>query len=291
MRWLAEWRSLSDRITRLSHGARFVIEADKSLGLTLSTQAIGVYWIPALNATAAALDDFIARVEPFLTPKAEEQCRTTRQLFALKFPAYTGENAIQAMQIAVSHLLTAQAQLEHTFADFDLLARRAVERAFIHLQRTLVVDQTVASRWQDALKVGEIECEKLGAVHLLGHGIWPFKVSGTGERTDLVLGEFSEATRDQVKRAADVLVLTEWKAVESGSEKDLGAKKEQAVRQAKLYSQGVLGGVELEHVRYVVLVSEERLPKTDDLVEDGVTYRFLNIATRPATPSKERQPV
>jgi hypothetical protein len=48
--------------------------------------------------------------------------------------------------------------------------------------------------------------EKLGAAHLLLHGIWAFKVSATGERTDLVPGEKLEIT-PQVEAASEALVL------------------------------------------------------------------------------------
>ena len=67
-------------------------------------------------------------------------------------------------------------------------AKSLVERAFIHLQRTIVVDHDIRKKWKSAFNTGEIACERLGAVHLLSHGIWAFKADALGERTDLILG-------------------------------------------------------------------------------------------------------
>src|SRR5260221_1264020 len=49
------------------------------------------------------------------------------------------------------------------------------------------------------------------------HGIWAFKVSATGERTDLVPGEKLEIT-PQVEAASEALVLTDWKCVRKPGE-------------------------------------------------------------------------
>jgi hypothetical protein len=91
------------------------------------------------------------------------------------------------------------------------------------------------------------KCEKLGAAHLLLHGIWAFKVSATGERTDLVLGEKLEIT-PQVEAASEALVLTEWKCVRKPGELD--HKINEAFSQAKIYSVGVLADFELASRRY-----------------------------------------
>jgi len=50
------------------------------------------------------------------------------------------------------------------------------------------------------------------AGHFLVHGTWAFKARTEGERTDLVLGAPLHVD-DNVRRASDALVLTEWKRV------------------------------------------------------------------------------
>jgi hypothetical protein len=127
-------------------------------------------------------------------------------------------------------------------------------------------------------------CEKLGASHLLFHGIFAFKITGAGARTDLVFGEPIEA--GDAERTADTLVLTEWKIVPSVAKASDVATA--ARKQAELYQSGVLGGVELHDYRYIVLVSETRLPSIADLLVGGVTYRHVNIAVKPEVPSKAK---
>jgi hypothetical protein len=141
-----------------------------------------------------------------------------------------------------------------------------------------------ASFYSFAFKTGETSCEKLGAVHLLLHGIWAFKVNTAGERTDLVFGE-SVPDSSSVERAAESLVLTEWKRVLSPTKTEAIASD--ARKQAARYTVGALGGlVELVRYRFIVLVSENTLTLPADHSENGVVYRHVNVAVDPKPPSK-----
>jgi hypothetical protein len=86
-----------------------------------------------------------------------------------------------------------EAEVSYLLADHQAEIQSLAKRAFEHLQRSIVVDEFVAARWRRAWEAGEVECEKLGAVHLLSHGIWAFKVDAKGGRTDLV---YQEPLRD-----------------------------------------------------------------------------------------------
>lgn len=167
--------------------------------------------------------------------------------------------------------------------DAETRAVSATERAFVHLQQLIIVDESVQSRWSAAFEKNEVRCEALGAAHLLLHGIWSFKVDGAGARTDLVLQE-TTLNVHAIERAAEALVLTEWKKV---------ADPRTAVRvatgartQASLYASGVLSAIELRRHRYIVLVSKDRLPAIPDEESAGIVYRYINIAVSPSTPSK-----
>jgi hypothetical protein len=92
---------------------------------------------------------------------------------------------------------------------------------------------------------------ELGGAHLLLHGIWAFKVDGAGGRTDLVLGTPIKDMREVVG-SADALVLTEWKIAKP---ENVETKITEAREQTKKYSEGVLGGIELDQYRYLVMVS------------------------------------
>lgn len=130
---------------------------------------------------------------------------------------------------------------------------------------------------------GEVECEKLGAVHLLGHGIWAFKINASGGRTDLV---YQEPAGGLIKEQqyAEGFVLTEWKIAKSAAEAE--GKSREARDQTKRYTSGVLGGTELIGYRYIVVVSEKEVKLSETLTEDGIEYRHVNIVVNPSAPSK-----
>lgn len=162
------------------------------------------------------------------------------------------------------------------------MALRATERAFQHLVRQIVVDGSYRSLWGSAYDNGEVACERLGSVHLLQHGLWAFKVSADGGRTDLVFAE-PLLNLNPVAAAADALVLTEWKVVRSPLE--LAEKLEQARRQTTLYAAGVLGGLERAGYRYLVMVSESSLDLPPDAIHEGIEYRHRCIPVAPESPS------
>jgi hypothetical protein len=115
---------------------------------------------------------------------------------------------------AVVTLSALEAEVSYLLFDRQSAIRLRAERAFEHLQRSIVVDVSVRERWKQAFDSGEVECEKLGAVHLLAHGIWAFKVNAAGGRTDLV---YQEPLQDlsRAMRSSEGLVLTEWKRLEA----------------------------------------------------------------------------
>lgn len=187
-------------------------------------------------------------------------------------------------QIGTALILLAAFETEMTFilSDVQAAIRARSERAFEHLRRLIVVDAATRQQWKVALKEGETSCEKLGAVHLLWHGIFAFKVNAAGGRTDLV---FPERPVDGLgeQRYADGLILTEWKVARPDDQSH--EKFVEARAQAKLYTQGVLAGVELTTVRYVVVVSSQHVEEPADMQDGTVIYRHINIAVDPETPS------
>jgi hypothetical protein len=192
----------------------------------------------------------------------------------------TREELVWAGLVALGAFET---ELSYVFADMQQAIRSRSELAFAHLQRSIVVDGVFGEKWQAAFATGETACEALGAVHLLSHGIWAFKVSAKGERTDLVYQEPIVEFAHQASYA-DGLVLTEWKKVSAHGEAD--GKFEEARNQAHRYGRGVIAGNELTSYRYAVVVSDEHLHVPEDITRDGVIYRHINIAVKPKPPSK-----
>ena len=106
-------------------------------------------------------------------------------------------------------LMGLRAEVSANLFEREAAGRKHTERAFEHLQRSIVADESYRERWNTAYNAGETACERLGAVHLLLHGIWAFKAHAEGERTDLVLQDKLAVPR--AEKVADTLVLTEWK--------------------------------------------------------------------------------
>jgi hypothetical protein len=218
-------------------------------------------------AATAAVDEFLARTEGLIADTSSSpDSREERVWAALVMWG--------AFETEMSFLL----------ADVQEMIRTRTARAFEHLQRSIVADPDIRRKWQAAFAAGETACEALGAVQLLSHGIWAFKVNAAGERTDLVYRDGAPDTA-RMQAVADGLVLTEWKKAADGA--DASALFESALMQAELYAQGALGGIELTRYRYLVLVSGKRVPEPGDRQTNSTLYRHVNIAVDPDSPSRE----
>ena len=88
----------------------------------------------------------------------------------------------------------------------------------------------------------------------------------------------------EAERTSETLVLTEWKLVHT--EAELEQKIKQAHAQANRYASGILAGLELAQYRYLVLVSEPVLDMPPYESEADITYRHINIAVKPNSPSR-----
>ena len=175
-------------------------------------------------------------------------------------------------------LAALESEVSYLLSDSEQRIVLASENAFKHLQRLIVVDPDYRKKWIAAFKEGEVECERHGAIHLQWHDVWAFKVHGEGGRTDLV---YQETLRDIDAQDAPALILTEWKITKGSGEKEF----EQARKQAEIYGDGVMGGVELASRRFLVVVSLKAISAAPDLTVGGVTYRHINIAVDPDRPS------
>lgn len=184
---------------------------------------------------------------------------------------------------ALATLVILRSRFEYALRASEAEVISLVELAFEHLRRQILVDEQTRTRWQDAFVKGEVQCEKLGAVHLLAHGVWAFKVQGERAVTDLVLAEPAQSTARTIGRVARTVALTEWKLVRDGE--SVEAKAKEARLQTAAYAAGILGGLELRSRRYVVLVAPHELDLPDDRVEGRVVYRHVGIVVDPATPS------
>jgi hypothetical protein len=299
--WMTQWRAISARTAALVDAGAFFFK-------TNDRDDYGVADILIKNAGATVSN--IRRFLELYGAQLPDGPRACLQLFledcAERFKldsensAFGTASSFSGVTAALTSLASFHAEFEYLIADTEAVARSLVVRALIHLQCSIVADDLVRERWGRAFESGEPACESLGACQLLAHGIWAFKASATGQRTDLVLGEPLDIT--EVRRASQGLVLTEWKRVYA--EGDLASKADEAYEQAKRYVEGVVAGFEVASRRYLVIVSKDRLDVPGQRREGEVTYEYrrqrsnidcsrdrscacwLNIAVAPSTPSR-----
>lgn len=238
--------------------------------------------IPLARDIVEDVSSLLAKYPGVIPPNGKKAGAKLILEFQNDLRSAAGIAGVQGVLFSLSLFRT---EFERCLPAAEIEERSLVNKAFIHLQRSLVVDEDLKARWQEAFKGtknAETECEKLGAVHLLGHGIWAFKAHAAGERTDLIMNEPVKA--DEVGATGTVMALTEWKIARDATA--VQKKVEEAFSQAQAYKRGVLGGLELKSECYLIIVTEDRAKMPVPTVESGVTYKPINIAVNPSSPSK-----
>jgi hypothetical protein len=277
MTYLDGWKAISSWIHDLK-GAGFVIGGSDSFGMAkhLSQQCRDIF---------TELERFRKQFDGSLPPAAVAAIDgfLAKHAALFKNPQTTSGMIKDQARTALVFLSSFNAQATYLLSNTQEELRSRVDRAFLHLQRLIVVDPDTREKWRRAFDDGETASERLGAVHLLLHGIWAFKISGEGERTDLVFSEPMTNFADQ-GNSVEGLVLTEWKKSNRAGQDD--RTFEAARKQAHRYGIGVLAATELAAYRYAVVVSQDMVVSPPDIFDNGIIYRHVNIAVAPRSPSK-----
>lgn len=283
MSWHREWKAIEESISDLTDICRDFVSA---MGVRSSDSLSTVKNI-ILPMAGEVAERIRVLGQRYSSQLPESALNRIKELEDLHFESgYV--SGTQKEPTAVAHFSSKLQKFRSDFnyltSDLEGVAVRLTARAFLHLQRSIVADASVREKWKVALAQNEMACEKLGAVHLLLHGIWSFKVDSIGERTDLVLGEpLNDKALGDVYLSAEGLVLTEWKTATQANSKQ---KYHEAFAQAERYARGSLATIELKGYRYLVLVSEDILNDVPpDYEKDGIIYKYINIAVNPSPPS------
>lgn len=287
MSWKREWKSIKENIGELTVICNEYIAA-LSVNNSDSYGTIKNIIVPMARGIAHQISNIGQRYESQLPKEAIE---LLKEFSEKTFPCILGygkNSTTDKLPSTIAHitglLRKFKSEFDYLTSDLEGVAVRQTARAFSHLQRSIVADESAKDKWVTAFQKNEEACEKLGSIHLLLHGIWSFKVNSVGERTDLVLGEpLRDDNLSEVFQAAEGLVLTEWKR---SSNVDGKNKFEEALNQARLYAKGSLASIELKRYRYLVVVSEQRVDVPDDIEIDGIIYKHINIAVDPLSPSQ-----
>jgi hypothetical protein len=284
--WIREWQAISARISGLIGAGSFFLRTQENDDYSVSHDLIQ-------NATRTAKDlvRFRDRYSDLLPPHALVCLTDFIRAYDSRFyilptdkvsPVPSGFGGVT---VAITALESFRLEFDHLLSDVDEVTRSLAVRAFLHLQRSIVADRMVRERWLEAYSDGETSCEKLGACHLLLHGLWAFKAIGAGEQTDLIMNE-PMTLNDDIRRGSQGLVLTEWKVVRTVEQ--LSAQGDAAFRQAASYNRGILAGFPVASTRYLVLVSENEMKMPEPIVDGFATYEYRNVAVNPSVPSKRK---
>jgi hypothetical protein len=285
MSWYQEWQALSARIKGLLDAGTFFYGALQHS----SSDDMGVrkkVLLAHAENIFTNLNGYLEKFRSTLPEKALESIESFLTKPDIKnFNFNPDSNMVRShVQFALTSLSAFQSEFSYIISDTQAVALKNTERAFLHLNRSIVVDDEIKRKWLNAFKMGETNCEKIGALHLLSHGIWAFKAYAERARTDLILNEpLSDIS--MIEKTSIALVLTEWKIVKK--QKEIHAKIKEAHEQTKIYKSGVLGGIELTDYRYLVMVSEKSMKMPPDIIDGKIIYRLVNIAVNPDTPSIE----
>lgn len=278
MTWLEQWRALAARIDGLIRAGEFLVSAFRVNGAD-NFSVLRKSFLPELAAITTEIERLGKTYASELPQQASE---ALQKYIAQDWGSKSSNRGAVDIQV-LAPLASFRSQFEFLIRDSEVEGRSFAELAFEHLRRLLVVDQDIRRKWQEAFEKHETACEKLGAVHLLSHGIWAFKVNAPGGATDLVFGNPVEQHEQIMRKTARALVLTEWKVIKRSEE--MMTKAQEARDQAAIYSGGVLGDTELKRTRYVILVCQSDLAPPDDVMDRAVTYRHVILPTSPEVPS------
>lgn len=196
MSWLTEWKAISAHIQGLLEAARFYIESNGPS--RKDVHSVGRRrLIPQIDKIFDELERFRATHTESIPSAASDSLAAlpnTKKKLAPNRPLTIDADAFGYIHMMVTLLTSFRAEFEYHLSDIAAVAKRLSERAFIHLQRSIVADEDFKRKWIKAFKEGkEPACERLGATHLLLHGIWAFKVNTAGERTTSFSMSLSES--------------------------------------------------------------------------------------------------
>lgn len=291
MSWQAEWSSISLRIQALCAGSTHIFSIEHANASALAS-VIEHLLVPQAKAAFDSVAAFYDRWRHALPAAVEVALgdlieRSTRREFWKTNHGKAPEGWRAVGSRVVAALAIIHGEINYLLADPSFTAVNVTERAFRHLQWMIASDAEVSAKWQSAFAKGETTCERLGATHLLLHGIWAYKAHSATARTDLVMAEPVE-DRPEIRRAARALVLTEWKRARPSTASEIRRAASDGKRQASVYAGELLAGFDLRAVRYVIIVTEDRArPPDDDAVGDTI-YRYLNVAVAPSSPHDSR---
>jgi hypothetical protein len=271
MTWISRWKSISTKIDQLQEVSRAYFNSINSFGV----DHYGIGGSSIIPAARELYNEVLDLKRNY--PMMPGEVQTLIVKLEKNFSGHHKFTGIPGVGGAMVHLGIFNSEMSYYLRDNEILTKDKVKLAFLHLQRTLLVDMELRKKWLAAYGEGEEALEKIGAIHLLSHGLWAFKAANENEKRDLVLSTPIKA--DEVQEVGAALVLTEWKKISAES---LVSKAKEALAGARKYQGSHWAGSELKKEKYLVMVSEHHLEMPVSVIDDEIRYVYVNLSINPA---------
>jgi hypothetical protein len=166
MIWQIEWKALSANIASLVETGRFIVAAAQvnSSDPYQARRTLLVHAQQIFNL----IDGFRQKYSHQLPQLAEQGlenffCERNASMFTAEIAQGNADTQFHRLQICIALLSSFRAEFTYLLSDEkEVLVRSLVDRAFLHLQRSIVADRTLAEKWKEAFGHHETACEKLG---------------------------------------------------------------------------------------------------------------------------------
>lgn len=157
-RWKSEWQSIESRIAGLQSTASLVLAASGIHTNGLAYEALSNFALrPTLPDVLGALVAFGDAYVSVLPERSSEYLKKgIERIFEVigRERSRWQQASWQAAFNATAVLVGLRAEVASSLVDNDALGRRITERAFEHLQRSIVADEGCRSRWEAAYQAG-----------------------------------------------------------------------------------------------------------------------------------------
>jgi hypothetical protein len=115
--------------------------------------------IPQTQSIFDALRKFADTHKGSIPPAAAQSLVVLFNKLDTGFPNLKDSDPYIHVHVKVTLLTSFRSEFEYHIADTEAVAKRLSERAFAHLQRSIVADQEVRSKWIEAFNKNELSCE------------------------------------------------------------------------------------------------------------------------------------
>ena len=163
MNWRDEWNAIAARIGGLAASADLLTQSLRVAGQ--SNDPIFPYLQLQCQAILESVTDFSVSHGDTVSPTVWDAFNKFKVVIAWG-PDILQHTAQSIIQNVVFPLTLLSAEVDYLLSDFSAITRRRTERAFLHLQRSILIDGSYRTKWIEAFQTHETHCEKAGCTAL-----------------------------------------------------------------------------------------------------------------------------